>query len=350
MNLSGIIFSRASCFCQNQRGSLLILTLSSLAVLSLLAFSVGYTVRQKLQVVSRLENREQLRFAGEAAAEKAAELILQYAGKEGERLPASFHALNQNWSRNPSFKSVDWQRTQFSILAGESGENAMPAYGLIDEERKINLNAARPEVLQNLFSLAAGVEREESRRIVAAIRDWKDADDDLTDGGAESKDYKKMKLPYQAQNAPFNALKELLWVRGVTPSIYARVEPYLTLDGKWVNLNTASMTVLEAMKIERKIAKQIIDFRKGKDGEEGTADDGVFQSLSDAPQVLARYFYLSDEDQQRLRGWLNAGFDVRSEYFSARIVAQIKGGRLTARINAVIDKKGVVLRWFEEFV
>lgn len=327
---------------KNQNGSMLILVVFFLVTLSLLAFSAGYAARQKLQAVSRLEAREQMRLSADAAARKAS----AYVAERINVSDSAFHALNQDWANSESWKNVSVGKTTCSIRASD-GEPA--AYGLVDEDRKINLNTAQPQALQALFQISADVEREEARRIVAAIRDWIDADEDLNDGGAESKVYAQSKPPYRSKNAPFSRFEELLWVKGMSPGILARVEPYLTLDAKKVNLNTAAEPVLLAMGLDSVLVPKIILFRNGKDGKPGTADDGVFTNLNEVPDVLGRYIYLNDADKKSLSALFSSGFAVNSTVFRARIFVTLKHQKQMMKVDSIIDPKGGMRRWYEEF-
>ena len=327
----------------NQKGSLLILVLFALVLLSLLAFSVGHTVQQKLNVVMRLEARENLRLAAGAAVKQASVLLSESGGG------GSYQSLNQSWSNNEVlWKKATIGNSQYSITASGTPGDSEAIYGLTDEDRKINLNTAAPGPLQKLFEVAASVEREEARCIVAAIRDWIDEDEDLNDGGAESKDYSNRKPPYGSKNAIFNDLQELRWVQGITPEIFSKVAPYLTLDGSRVNVNTATQTVLTAMGLNSNIASKIISYRKGKDGKEGTADDGVFKDLAEISDVLSRSIFLNEADKQNLDSVFAAGFSVNSTFFNAAVDAQVNQ-RQKIKVNAVLDSAGRVHRWHEEF-
>ncbi|MDR2872968.1 MAG: general secretion pathway protein GspK [Xanthomonadaceae bacterium] len=100
---------------------------------------------------------------------------------------------------------------------------------ITDESGKIDLNNASFELLIGLFQ-AVGVERRESERLAGAVVDWRDSDS-LTQpsGGAEDADYAAAGLPYGAKDAPFETVAELELVLGMTPELYAKVEPSLTL-------------------------------------------------------------------------------------------------------------------------
>lgn len=328
----------------NQKGSLLVVVLVLLTVLSLFAFSIGYTVRQKLQVISRFEAREKLRLVSEAAARRAAEYVREKATDPSRKN----HALNETWARGSMWKNQNVGGVEYSIQAIDAKKEQETVYGLIDEERKINPNSATPQVLQRLFQEAAGVDSESARQIVSSIRDWIDEDEHIIDGGAESKDYMEKPLPYRSKNAPISVLKELLWVKGITPEIFEKVEPYLTLDANRVNLNTASPVVLSAMGLNSDLISKVILYRNGKDEEPGTADDGIFISVDEVPEVLGRYIFLNDTDKKILEDLFSSGFSVNSTCFTARIFAKLKHQSQSIRATAVIAAEGI-RRWHEEF-
>jgi general secretion pathway protein K len=100
---------------------------------------------------------------------------------------------------------------------------------IVDESGKIDLNAADPAVMSALF-VVLGVERQRADRIAAAIVDWRDTDN-LTQpqGGAEDPDYAEAELPYGAKDAPFDTVAEVEQVLGMTPALYAKAQPFLTV-------------------------------------------------------------------------------------------------------------------------
>lgn len=100
---------------------------------------------------------------------------------------------------------------------------------IVDETGKVDLNQVDAQFLGSLIR-AVGGERESSDRIAAAIIDWRDTDP-LTqpNGGAEDPDYAAAGLPYGAKDAPFESVAEVEQVLGMTPELYARLEPSLTL-------------------------------------------------------------------------------------------------------------------------
>ena len=100
---------------------------------------------------------------------------------------------------------------------------------IVDETGKVDLNQAGQPLLAALMQ-ALGAEREQAERIAGAIVDWRDPDP-LTQvsGGAEDPDYAAAGRPYGAKDAPFETVAEVEQVLGMSPALYARLEPYLTL-------------------------------------------------------------------------------------------------------------------------
>lgn len=100
---------------------------------------------------------------------------------------------------------------------------------IVDESGKVDLNAADIDLLARLFTVV-GVDRQKAADLAAAIADWRDIDSlNQPQGGAEDADYAAAGLPYGAKDAPFDTVAEVEQVLGMTPQIYARVAPLLTV-------------------------------------------------------------------------------------------------------------------------
>ncbi|TXH81480.1 MAG: general secretion pathway protein GspK [Pseudoxanthomonas sp.] len=100
---------------------------------------------------------------------------------------------------------------------------------IIDETGKVDLNQADVPLLSRLMQ-ALGEPPDASDALAAAIVDWRDADDlSQPVGGAEDGDYAAAGRPYGVKDAPFETIAELEQVLGMTPDLYARLEPFLTL-------------------------------------------------------------------------------------------------------------------------
>lgn len=94
-------------------------------------------------------------------------------------------------------------------LLGRNPQRALanlPAYGLMDEAAKLNLNTATLEMLQQLPGMTP--------EFAAAIVDWRDADSEPGPGGAEDEIYLRLSPAYRCKNAPFESVEELRLVHG----------------------------------------------------------------------------------------------------------------------------------------
>ncbi len=86
-----------------------------------------------------------------------------------------------------------------------------PVYALWDEASKLNINTATQEMLEALPNMTA--------ELAAAIIDWRDADSDITAGGAESESYLRREPKYQCKNSNFETVEELRLVYGMSEEI-----------------------------------------------------------------------------------------------------------------------------------
>src|SRR5690606_41426969 len=119
----------------------------------------------------------------------------------------------------------------------------------IDESGKVDLNAADVDLLSRLF-VTVGVDQADATAIAAAIADWRDSDDLYQpQGGAEDPSYASAGLPWGAKDAPFDTVAEVEQVLGMTPAIYAKVAPLLTVYSGQArpDPNFAAAEVLQAM-------------------------------------------------------------------------------------------------------
>jgi general secretion pathway protein K len=91
----------------------------------------------------------------------------------------------------------------------------------------IDLNRASRETLEKLFSGSG----ERAAQLAAAVVDFRDADDAPVRDGAETAEYRGAGLKHGPKNAAFSTIDELDQVLGITPDIFARIRPLVTVDG-----------------------------------------------------------------------------------------------------------------------
>ena len=97
------------------------------------------------------------------------------------------------------------------ILGPDPDDDENHVVRIVDEASKVNLNAATVEMLMGLPGMTA--------ELAAAIKDWRDGDSQVSQGGAESEYYLLLSDPYYCKDAPFETVDEALLVRDVTCDI-----------------------------------------------------------------------------------------------------------------------------------
>lgn len=140
-----------------------------------------------------------------------------------------------------------------------------------DESGLIDLNVADVGTLTELF-IGMDVEQDQADALAAAIQDWRDPDDLVTPNGAEEAEYAAAGYEWGPKNAMFDMVSELLQVLGMTPEIYRRVEPAVTVYSgqSRPNLAFAPLEILSALPgMTPELAQEIIDIRHNWDPSSG---------------------------------------------------------------------------------
>jgi type II secretory pathway component PulK len=331
-----------------KQGSILIVTLWSVFLLTTLAVILGFEVREKLALVKRLDERDKIRFAAEAAIKKA---IVELKKEKEE----NYSGLNASWSTNDAaFREISVGDVQVDLVydfaSGSRAETVEKRSGLVDEESKININKAGVEVSERFFHLT-GLEENQARDLAYSIIDWRDSDSELSvpSGSAESPYYKNLPYPYEAKDGDFEVPQELLLVKGMTENIFERIKNYITIyGGGKVNINTASRVVLLSLGFSTGLADKLITLRSGKDGVAGTADDNVFPTPENMVSLLTETYRLSDPELTELNAILAKNLlTTNSRNFMVKCLAKPQNSRNTTQVTAVINSKGIILYWME---
>ena len=318
-------------------------------MLAVFAVNLGSIVRQKITLADRLNNRRQLFLIAEAGALRAfAELR-----KKDSTLNAD--ALNDSWSSDEGmFKEVPLEQGAYSVeyqYKEDGGEKTR--YGLLDEERKVNLNKADVEVMARLLQMTAGLGSEKSTELAFAIFDWRDADSFFQhpEYGAEDDDYREMRLPFESKDGAFERTEELLLVKGMTREIFDKIKNFITIYPESnININTASKETLLAYGLQENLADLILSFRKGQDSQEGTTDDQVFYQSADVVPKLSQAFNLGINDIDALSSFISkANPATTSDNFMVRSLGRLDKNKQELEIVAVINRKSQVRYWREEY-
>ena len=309
-------------------GSVLVFVVWTVAVLSVMAAGLGMRGVFALGVTERLEQQLKTAYIAAGGVQYALVAMSQDQTPETDRPHEAWQTLNE-W--------IAWQNASGYVEVGP---------GLADEDGQINLNTASLEVLQNLLG-QVGVPEGQLQAIAAAIVDWRDADDIASPQGAEGSYYRNLEAAYDAKDGPFESVEELLLVRGVTPALWARLAPLVTVYGSGrLNINTAGVEALTALGLSAGAVGAILNYCHGEDGEAGTGDDRVFRSASEVLLELEKSF--SDQDRIAWAQLMGDFLAVKSDDFWVSITARTKSEKDRVHLTAVVSRSGQVKAWHEE--
>ncbi len=183
-------------------GQALVPVLFVVVILTALAVTLSSSARRDVRAAANFVQNEQVARIARGAILYAA-YELQTATNNGAQPP--------QLSPPPDTDSNGWTQLGDGWYKVE----------IIDTASRLNINTATGAQIAALPGIA------DDASIAAAIVDWRDADDTVgtlavSSGsftGAESDYYPTLDPPYNAKNAPFDTVDELLLVRGVTPTL-----------------------------------------------------------------------------------------------------------------------------------
>ena len=190
-----------------QRGSILVGLLWCLALLSVIVIGVLHTARMDLLVVKNYGDRIQAHYLALAGIEKAKALLYRDAQ---DRSRSQKNHTGNLYDDAQQFRDVALGRGVFRVIRrGRPDEGGGIIYGVSDEESRLNVNSASVEALAKLQNMTPDV--------ATAIVNWRGGDN--ATATAESQYYAGMQPPYQPRLGPYQTVRELLMVRGVTSDL-----------------------------------------------------------------------------------------------------------------------------------
>lgn len=222
-----------------QRGIAFLIVLWVIALVSVLMGSFA--------VIARTENLQARHLLDSTRA--------RYAAEAGINLAA--YALRRN---QPDKRWVpDGRPYKFSFNGADL------TIKVNDESGKIDVNAATPEQLQQLFKSVGGMDEQKAQEMAARVQDWRDPDNLVTPNGAEEADYEQAGLAYGPANDPFTTVGELQQVMGMDYALFQKLEPAITVfSGRGApNPMYAPQQALMAMPgMTQDAAQNLIDMRQ----------------------------------------------------------------------------------------
>ena len=341
-----------------RRGSLLIVTLWLVAVLSMLSIAISQRMAMELRLT-----RYQLAHARAQALARGGvryAMALLAADQSDAASPADW--LGEAWAFNPDAdrRPSNGAKVDPTVIRLDIPEGDRPATGdeaaaststvelrLVDEERKLDINRLTDPVYSELLSRLIG-----PREAVDRLLDYVDADDQPLPDGLEKQD----SPPYVAKNAPIVRLEEVRHIPGLfeasSQGLWARLSqgtsPYLTSTSR-VNINTAPREVLEAVFGNPQMAEAVLAFRWDP-GDGDPRGGNHFVGLSGDVQIVGTDTGIRDLLSPLMTGPLGNILGVQSQRFVIEAVTRLASPAVEYHLEAVIGRDQqagghVILAW-----
>lgn len=197
------------------RGFVLLTVLFGLAVVIALGMAISHAFRLDLMRHSHFSRAMEARYLADGLVQLAA-----------SRIPdPAFHA---RWTQT----AADGVHINCRV------KDANVAMELIDTAGLVDLNAA-PDALLHRLLRGIGIEPTAAMKLVAAIRDFRDADDHPEPDGAESEAYIRAKRFHGPKNGLFESASEVDQVLGMSPPLYKRLRPLVTVHSRLAGIDPA---------------------------------------------------------------------------------------------------------------
>jgi hypothetical protein len=292
-----------------QQAVALIMVMLVVVALAVIAGGFAYSVRVETTLARNAGDDQEFEWLAQSGVEFARYVLSQQFAIQEQ----PYDAMNQFWAgrrfvtndvfEGLSLTDVPLGRGSFSVA-------------ITDLDRKFNINMANEEVLMRAADMI-GIDLGDAGVIAHSIMDWIDPDSDPHLNGVETDYYQSLDPPYICKDGPLDELSELLFVNGITEDMFFGSPPELlnpagmtrlerfrlrqmhlpvytnsfvnlftTLGTGRVNINTVSSDVLQLLGFDELQAQEIVTYRAGYDGQEGTEDDTPFTSPGELAGAL----------------------------------------------------------------
>lgn len=309
-------------------GFALVAALWLLVALGSVGLQTALASRARRQAAANLLDEVRARTAVVAGTEYARSRLTAAMLGRAEELRAE--ATSQNRGRNQRrsastsvsrlFRNSNpledpWREPQDLVVTEMIFGDARYALLLRDVGAALNLNSATEEMLRQFFAQGMDMDFAEADQLAQAIQDWRDEDEIPRINGGEREEYLEEEALVLPPNRDFVQVDELRHVRGMTPELYVRAAPHLTLigDGE-INLNSAPEPVLLAVPgMDSGAVTEILRLRdSGSLPRSDREFRALFPSVAAIVETLGREFsnrttYTTDEVEILAQGWVDGG-------------------------------------------
>lgn len=329
---------------QNSGGQALIISVWVLLMLTVVVISVGHRVSFSLRLGAYQRDRLKASYLAKAGVTRA----IRELGNDTN----SHDALNENWADD----ALDGESIFENITFGNANEFAavnytatgadnetINIYGVIDEERKININTASGDLLTALFT---SVNLTSPQDLANNTLIWR---------GNDTDDIYNKTLGYACKGGNFTNPEELKLVKDINESGYESMKGLITVygDGK-ININTAPAEILTVFyrsgtdagnySYADNLVNETVAYRN-PDGLWGSPDDKIFANQTDINDFLTNA-NITDLTEQNIFNTTKGNFSMGSNYF--RIESAGNAGKIKSRISVVYNRlDNQTLYWHE---
>ncbi|MDP8243366.1 MAG: type II secretion system protein GspK [Candidatus Hinthialibacter antarcticus] len=269
-----------------QSGAVLIIVLWIAAGLVTVALLFGQSMMFEYRISENSKAGAQAEFAVESAARYATHIL--------ENLETSGSVPDED-EYYPEAVQIGESLLWMIGRNHQDSTDSIPEFGLIDEGSKLNINTATVEMLEALPGM--------TEQFAAAIIDWRDEDDEVTENGAEADAYAMLNPSYQCKNAPFETVFELRMVYQADDDV---------LFGEDANLNG----LLDPNESDG-------DISLPSDNRDGALDAGLFEYVT----VYSRVPNTNSEGEARVN--INGDDDQALTTLFTETFGSERGGQIT---------------------
>ncbi|MFH1148517.1 MAG: general secretion pathway protein GspK [Pseudomonadota bacterium] len=293
-----------------KNGIALIAVLWVIALLTVMALEFSYAMRTEVDIWTNYKDELKGYFLARAGVERALLEITRFH-KTGTAVLAQENGEEEKPEEENELWVPDGSPHEVSMNEGDF------KVSVEDEGGKLNINRASEDALRDLMG-NLDIPPEEAGIIADSILDWRDQDNLHRLNGAEDDYYAALPDPYECKDGEFDAVEELLLVKGITPEIYRKFADKLTVytQNDTINVNTASPAVLRWVIPDNQIVDQILEQRPFQTPQELQIVKGDTTTL--AP----------------------VGISSSSGFYTVKSTGRIKGSKIARSVKAVVQIKG----------
>lgn len=289
----------------DERGVALLLALLVLTLLVALILEFDAEARREYREAAAFRDNFKASMLTRAAVQ-AARAVLQQDSLRDKQTGEKFDALTDLWAMPIKNYAIGDGYLSAQIQDERGKFNLNDLHAVANDQIRFKTTTERARRLFELLQL--------NPDLVDALIDWTDQDDNPRPAGAESAYYQSQRPAYRAANERLQSLADLRLIKGFTPDIIDRLSRYVTvypLDGSTpVNINTADFLVIQSL------------------------DTDITQSM--ATEIVQGRPYKTKVDLDRISNFKDIGqrlrtdYDVKSEFFSARLAVTVNESTKTA--------------------